>query len=639
MIRLKDLTLYRGTKLLLEDVDLNIHPRQKVGVVGANGCGKSSLFALIEGQLHQEAGELELPPRLALAVVEQETLALDRLAVEYVIDGDRELRRVEGEIATAQARHEGERLAGLHAEFEAIDGYTARSRAARVLHGLGFTDADFARPVKEFSGGWRVRLNLARALARRSDMLLLDEPTNHLDLDAVIWLEEWLRGYPGTLLIISHDRDFLDNTVAAICHIENRMAKLYAGNYADFEVQRAQQLALRQAMYEKQQREIAHLQSFIRRFKAKATKARQAQSRVKALARMEMIAAAHVDSPFSFHFPTPEPSGRILLKIEDAAVGYGQAAVLRGVNLEIEAGMRLGLLGANGAGKSTLVKLLAGLLSPQEDERSEGKGLRIGYFAQHQLEQLRADESPLRHLQRLDPQTREQELRDFLGGFDFRGDATLAPVGPFSGGEKARLALALIIWQRPNLLLLDEPTNHLDLEMRYALSLALQDYEGALVLVSHDRHLLRTTTDRLMLVAQGSARWFEGDLDDYRAWLKERSDADRDAAVDGESRREVRRREAEARNRLSRLRKPLETESRQLEGRIEKLSTEKADIERALAGEAIYAAQRKDELQELLKRQGLVAAELREAEDRWLHVQGELDAIGSEALRSEAAAS
>jgi ATP-binding cassette subfamily F protein 3 len=639
LIRLKDLTLSRGTKLLLENVDLTIHPRQKVGVVGANGCGKSSLFALIEGRLHQEAGELELPPRLTLAVVEQEALALDRLAVEYVIDGDQELRRIEGEIAGAQARHEGERLAGLHAEFEAIDGYTARSRAARVLHGLGFTHADFARPVKEFSGGWRVRLNLARALARRSDMLLLDEPTNHLDLDAVIWLEEWLRGYLGTLLIISHDRDFLDNTVAAICYIENRTAKLYAGNYADFEVQRAQQLALRQAMYEKQQREIAHLQSFIRRFKAKATKARQAQSRVKALARMETIAAAHVDSPFSFHFPTLEPSGRKLLKLEDAAVGYGQAAVLRGVNLEIEAGMRLGLLGANGAGKSTLVKLLAGLLSLQEGERSEGKGLRIGYFAQHQLEQLRADESPLRHLQCLDPQTREQELRDFLGGFDFRGDTALAPVGPFSGGEKARLALALIIWQRPNLLLLDEPTNHLDLEMRHALSLALQDYEGALVLVSHDRHLLRTTTDRLMLVAQGSASWFEGDLDDYRAWLKERSDADSDAAVDGESRHEVRRREAEARNRLSRLRKPLETESRQLEGRIEKLSTEKAHIERALAGEAVYAAQRKDELQELLKRQGLVAGELREAEDRWLHVQGELDAIGSEALRSEAAAS
>jgi ATP-binding cassette, subfamily F, member 3 len=636
LIRLKNLTLSRGAKALLDNVDLTIHPRQKVGVVGANGCGKTSLFALIEGRLHQDAGELELPPRLNLAVVEQETQALDRPAMEFVIDGDTELRRIEADIANAQMRHDGEHLAQLYAEFEAIDGYTAQSRAARVLHGLGFHDTDLPRPVKEFSGGWRVRLNLARSLSCRSDMLLLDEPTNHLDLDAVIWLEEWLRGYPGTLLIISHDRDFLDNTVEAICHIENRGAKLYAGNYGAFEVQRAAQLALRQAMYEKQQHEIAHLQSFISRFKAKATKARQAQSRVKALARMEVVTAAHVDSPFAFHFPPPLPSSRVLLKIEEASIGYGQAPILKDIDLEIEVGMRLGMLGANGAGKSTLIKMLAGLKQPQLGQRSEGKGLRIGYFAQHQLEQLRGDESPLQHMQRIDAKTREQELRDYLGGFDFRGNVAAALVGPFSGGEKARLALALLIWQRPNLLLLDEPTNHLDLEMRHALTLALQEYEGALMIVSHDRHLLRTTTDRFMLVANGSASWFEGDLDDYREWLKARDDypGEGDTEPEAESRRDVRRREADARNQLSRLRKPLETESRQLEGRMETLSAEKADIDGALAGEAIYTAERKDELQSLLKRQGQLAAELHEAEERWLQLQHQLEIIGNEVIAS-----
>jgi ATP-binding cassette, subfamily F, member 3 len=634
LIRLKNLSLSRGTKSLLDNVDLTIHPRQKVGVVGANGCGKSSLFALIEGRLHQDSGDLELPPRLRLAVVEQETEALERTAIEFVKDGDAELRRIEADIANAQAQHDGDRLASFYAEYEVIDGYAAHSRAARVLHGLGFGEGDHLRAVKEFSGGWRVRLNLARALACRSDMLLLDEPTNHLDLDAVIWLEEWLRSYPGTMLIISHDRDFLDSTVEAICHIENRAAKLYTGNYAEFEIQRAAQLALRQAMYERQQREIAHLQSFITRFKAKATKARQAQSRVKALARMEVVTAAHVDSPFSFHFPPPLPSSRVLLTVAEASVGYGQAPILENIDLEIEVGMRLGLLGANGAGKSTLIKLLAGLIQLQRGERSEGKGLRIGYFAQHQLEQLRPDASPLQHLQRIDPKTREQELRDYLGGFDFRGDAAVALVGPFSGGEKARLALALIIWQRPNLLLLDEPTNHLDLEMRHALTLALQEYEGALVVVSHDRHLLRTTSDRFMLVANGGATWFEGDLDDYREWLKTRDDSasDRETEPDGESRRDVRRREADARNRLSRLRKPLEMESGKLEGRIETLSAEKAQIDQVLAGETMYAPERKDELQSLLKRQGQLAAELDQIESRWLKLQHELESIGDEAI-------
>ena len=627
MITFRNLTLARGARTLLEGLDLTLHARQKVGIVGANGCGKTSLFALLLGELHQEAGDLEVPPRLTIAAVAQETPAIVRAAVEYVLDGDVVLRGAEREIDEAHDSGDGTRLAHAHAAFEQIDGYAIRPAAIRVMHGLGFEDSMLQKSVAEFSGGWRVRLNLARALVSRADLLLLDEPTNHLDLDAVLWLEDWLKTYRGTLLVISHDRDFLDNVADNIWHIEDKKLKRYGGNYSTFETERAAQLSLRQAMFEKQQREIAHMQDFVRRFKAKATKAKQAQSRLKALARMEVISAAHVDSPFSFAFREPVATSRMLLRLNDVSVGYGNKPVIGNIRLDIEAGMRLALLGPNGAGKSTLIKLLAGLIPPLAGERDEGKHLAIGYFAQHQLEQLRADESPLKHMQRLDAKTRDQEFRDFLGGFNFRGEMAEAPIGPFSGGEKARLALAIIIWQRPNLLLLDEPTNHLDLDMRHALTVALQDYEGALVLVSHDRHLLRTTTDRFLLVHDARAEWFDGDLDDYRERIKQTADAAEDAPGNGaaESRRDERKREAGERQAVARVRKPFEQAIEKLESKMASLTRDIAQVGTTLSDNGIYDDAHKEELKVLLLRQSELQQALRATEEQWLKAQEDLD--------------
>jgi ATP-binding cassette subfamily F protein 3 len=629
MIRLSGLTLARAGRLLLEGVDLTLHAGRKVGVVGPNGCGKSSLFALLAGDLHPEAGDLELPPRLTIARVAQETPAVATPALEYALNGDTGLRRVEAELAKAEAAGDGHRLAELHAELEAMEGYSARARATALLHGLGFGDADLTRPVAEFSGGWRVRLNLAQALMCRSDLLLLDEPTNHLDLDAVLWLEEWLRGYPGTLLLVSHDRDFLDAVVESILSIEDRRLRLYPGGYSDFERARAEMLAQQQAAYARQQREVARVQRFIDRFRAKATKARQAQSRLKALARMELIAAAHVDSPFDFSFRAAEANPGYPLRLEKAAAGYGATTVLSGVELDVESGARIGLLGRNGAGKSTLVKLLAGELQPLAGKRLEGKGLKIGYFAQHQFEQLRAEEDPLKHLQRLDPLTREQDHRDFLGGFNFRGDRVEEPVGNFSGGEKARLVLALLVWARPNLLLLDEPTNHLDLEMRHALTEALQDYEGALVVVSHDRHLLRTTVEKLLLVADGRVQPFDGDLDDYRGWLaKSRAAGEPEAAARSEpSRRDQRRQEAEHRNRANAMRRPLKSRIEALEKRLAALTEEKARLDALFASGDAYSDANRERLLAATRRQGEISVELEATEEDWLAAQEELEKI------------
>ncbi len=635
MIALRQLSLQRGGKPLFDNVSLTVQAGWKVGVVGANGSGKSSLFALLLGELHPDAGDLDRPPRWTLAHVAQETPALPIPALEFVLDGDAELRQIERDLQAAEAAHDGTRQAELHARFDAVGGYSARARAGKLMAGLGFTAEDLERPVKEFSGGWRVRLNLARALMCRSDLLLLDEPTNHLDLDAVLWLEQWLRAYPGTLLLISHDRDVLDNVADHIAHIDQRRIALYSGNYAAFEEQRAARLALQQATYEKQQREIAHLESFITRFRAKATKARQAQSRIKALERMERIAAAHVDSPFAFDFAAPERLPNPLLSVEKVAAGYGERRVLEGVNLAIHPGARLGLLGPNGAGKSTLIKLLAGVLSPLAGRLSAGQGLTVGYFAQHQLEQLRPDWSALRHLQQVDERASEQALRNFIGGFGFTGDRALESVAPFSGGEKARLALALLIWQRPNLLLLDEPTNHLDLDMRHALTLALQDYQGALIVVSHDRHLLRTVTDEFLLVATGRAQPFDGDLDDYRDWLNERQRAtNRDAAprnpTNGNGaadRREQKRREAERRQQLAIKRKPLDQRVKTLERRMEQLHVERRTLEAALADPASYDDANRNRLKEWLLRKAEVDKEVAALEAEWLETQETIEAL------------
>jgi ATP-binding cassette subfamily F protein 3 len=631
LIQLRKLSLARGARLLIEEASCQIHSGQKLGVVGANGCGKSSLFALLRGELHAESGDLELPPAWVIAHVAQETPALPQPALEFVLDGDAELRQVEAEIAAAEAAHEGERLAHAHEQLLGIDGYAARARAAALLHGLGFSDDRFDQLVASFSGGWRVRLNLARALMCRSDLLLLDEPTNHLDLDAVIWLEQWLRDYRGTLLLISHDRDFLDAVAGSIGHIENRRLKLYSGNYSAFERARAEQLAVQQALYEKQQREVAHLERFIARFRAKATKARQAQSRIKALARLEEVTPAHVDSPFDFRFLEPAASPDPLLLLEQVQLGYGDQPLLRGVELTLRPGERVGLLGRNGAGKSTLIKALAGELALHAGQRLEGKGLAIGYFAQHQLEQLRLDESPLWHVQRQEPQAREQDLRDYLGGFDFRGDMAQARVENFSGGEKSRLALALLIRRRPNLLLLDEPTNHLDLEMRHALTLALSEYEGAVVLVSHDRHLLRSTVDRFVLVADGGVVAFDGDLDDYRAWLdSQRALGASGEAPSGARRRQQRREEAEGRARRGARERPLRREIETLERDLACWNAEKAQLEVSLGDAAIYQDANAAALKEALRRQAELARSIDAAEERWLALHEQLENLRAE---------
>ena len=609
MIALRQVTFARAGRPLVIDASVQIHPGWKVGVVGANGCGKSSLFALLGGELHAESGDVELPASWHIARVAQETPALPDSALDFVLDGDAELRRIERELVDAEARNDGEAIGHLHDRYGEIGGYSAKARVAEVLHGLGFTDADFRRPVSEFSGGWRVRLNLARALSCRADLLLLDEPTNHLDLDAVFWLEQWLKNTPATLLLISHDRDFLDAVVGQILAIDLQRLTLTSGGYSDYERARAARLATQQSSYEAQQREIAHLSSFIERFKAKATKARQAQSRIKTLERMEMVAAAHVDSPFHFTFRKPSALPDPLLSIEKASAGYVDRSILDNISMTLRPGCRIGLLGRNGAGKSTLIKLLAGAIEQQGGQRKEAKALNIGYFAQHQLEQLRPDESPLQHLARLEPTTPEQELRDYIGGFDFRGDMATRAIEPFSGGEKSRLALALLIRTRPNLLLLDEPTNHLDLEMREALTFALQDYEGGMVFVSHDRHLLRTCADELLLVADGKVSEFDGDLDDYAAWLASQRNAEKapepDVAAEKNERLQQRADAKANRQALLAQRRPLLKEIEQLEKKLAKWNEEKAALEVQFADPDFYAAVDRVKSEEMHRQAGI----------------------------------
>jgi len=635
MIALRQVTFARAGRPLVVDASVQLHAGWKVGVVGANGCGKSSLFALLSNELHAESGDVELPASWHIARVAQETPALPDSALDFVLDGDVELRRVERELAEAETKGDGEAIGHLHARYADIDGYSAKARVAEVLHGLGFTDADFSRSVAEFSGGWRVRLNLARALSCRADLLLLDEPTNHLDLDAVLWLEQWLKNTPATLLLISHDRDFLDAVVGQILAIDLQRLSLTSGGYSDYERARAARLATQQSSYEAQQREIAHLTRFVERFKAKATKARQAQSRVKMLERMEIVAAAHVDSPFHFSFREPSALPDPLLSIEKASAGYADRSILQNITLTLRPGCRIGLLGRNGAGKSTLVKLLAGALTLQDTqqggERKEAKALNIGYFAQHQLEQLRPDESPLQHMTRLEPTTPEQELRDYLGGFDFRGEMATRAVEPFSGGEKSRLALALLIRTKPNLLLLDEPTNHLDLEMREALTFALQDYEGGMVVVSHDRHLLRTCADELLLVADGKVTDFDGDLDDYAAWLAAQRNAEKapepEAAAE-KSERVNQRAEAKVnRQALLAQRRPLVKEIEQLEKQLAKWNEEKAALDARFADPDFYATVDRVKSEEMHKQAGLLGEQIDEAELRWLEVHEALEAL------------
>ncbi len=635
MLNFKQCTLRRGSRVLFQDATFTIHRGEKVGITGVNGCGKSSLFALLRGELHADTGDFEMPPNLAIAHVAQETPALSKSALDYVIDGDEELRNVEAALAQAEHDDDGNRQALLHVQLENIGGYTARNRAAQLLSGLAFLPGQEELPVSSFSGGWRMRLNLAQALMCRSELLLLDEPTNHLDLDAVIWLQQWLTSYPGTLLLISHDRDFLDDVTTHIAHIEQQAIEMYTGNYTAFERRRAEKLAQQQSAYQRQQREVAHIQSYINRFRAQATKARQAQSRIKALERMELIAAAHADSPFNFSFRDPEKLPSQLLQLNKVNIGYGDKPILSNVKLHISSGDRIGLLGANGAGKSTLIKLLSGKLQPLSGEFNSAQDLKLGYFAQHQLEQLDPEASAMQHLLRLDAsiggRATDADLRSFIGGFAFNGDMATTPIAPFSGGEKARLALALLVYQRPNLLLLDEPTNHLDLEMREALGMALQDYKGALVVISHDRHLLRNVCDTLLLVKDGAVQEYDGDLDDYRQLITgaNRTSPAEDKSVGDNSsaaRKDKKRLEAERRLQL----KPLRDKVKKLEQQMEKLQTQKDAIESQLADPAIYGEAHKLKLKELLAQQIQTTQTLDQVEGDWLEASEELEGIESD---------
>jgi ATP-binding cassette subfamily F protein 3 len=629
VLRLSEITLSRGARVLLKGASLTVFPGHRVGLVGANGSGKSSLFALVRGELHADAGEVELPARWVLSHVAQEPGGTNRAALDFVMDGDAELREVEAAIREAEARHEeGERAALLHARYGEIGGYAARSRAQALMSGLGFAPEAEPLPVASFSGGWRMRLALARALMCRSDLLLLDEPTNHLDLDAVLWLEDWLKAYPGALLLVTHDREFLDSVVGTIVHVDAQKLVAYAGNYSAFERQRAERLAQQQAAFERQQRTRAHLQAFIDRFRAKATKARQAQSRIKALEKLEDIAEAHVDSPFAFAFREPPVKPKLLFRVAEADVGYDGRAVVSGIEWSVYFGEAIGLLGPNGAGKSTLLKTLVGDLPPVAGEIIRSPDIRIGYFAQHQVEKLRLEESALWHLSRLAPGAREQDLRDFLGGFDFRGDHVFQRVADFSGGEKARLALALIVWERPNLLVLDEPTNHLDIEMREALAQALQDFEGTLIVVAHDRHLLEAATDQWWLVADGALAPFDGGLDDYREWSRQyRARGAKDAeGAKGPDRKAQKRAEAEARQRLADAKKPFEKRIAAIEEELGRLQPEKASLDAWLASEDAYAGAMRAELAERSRRHGEVAARIAQLEEDWLWASAEMEA-------------
>ena len=635
MIRAQGLTLRRGTKVLLEEADFVINPNERVGIVGKNGAGKSTLFALIQGNLEQDAGTLEIPESWEIASVSQDVYGQDKNARDFVIDGDTHLRDLQKQRAEVDD-NDGMKIAELEAALTDAGHWSAESRAEQLLAGLGFAPETWDTTVSEFSGGWQVRLSIARALMKPSDLLLLDEPTNHLDLDAMVWLERWLGSYQGTVLLISHDTEFLNNVARVILHFEQLKLERYRGNYESFIEQQAQRMAQHEQAYEKQQKEIQHMQSFIDRFKAKATKAKQAQSRVKALARMQKLMPLQIASGISFSLPQPEQMPDPLIIIEKLDLGYEpDRPILKNINMMIRGGARIGILGVNGAGKSTFIKSLVGELKPLNGNINIAKGVNIAYFAQQQLDMLDHEASPLLHLQRIAENEREQVLRDYLGGFGFIGDQALAKVGPFSGGEKARLALALLVWTKPNLLLLDEPSNHLDVDMREALAKALTQFEGSILLVSHDRHLLRSTTDEFMIVADGNISEFDGDLDDYQQWLSDRKAEERQerneiANAGAEpviDRRAQRRQEAEERQRLGVLKRPLVKELNEIESRLEKIEKRLNELQEAMADENFYNDENRDSRIEQLNEHGQLESQKNELEERWLELNEEIEVI------------
>ncbi|KAF1025984.1 MAG: putative ABC transporter ATP-binding protein YheS [Acinetobacter bereziniae] len=641
MIQLDQLSIRRGGRILFQKASMQLHPGWKIGLTGVNGAGKSTLFSALLGGIESDSGSLTRPNIWTVAHMSQEIKALDMKAIDFVLSGDEEYWQIQDQLNQPENLSNDE-LAHLYTRFEEIHGYTASSKASQLMAGLGFFEHQSELLVSSFSGGWRMRLNLARTLMSRSDLLLLDEPTNHLDLDAILWLEDWLKAYEGTLILISHDRDFLDAITDHILHIENQILTLYTGNYSTFETTRAERLAQQQQAFEKQQEAKAHLQKFIDRFKAKATKARQAQSRIKQLERMQELAPAHVDNPFTFSFREPTKMSSPLLTLENADIGYGDKLIVTNVNLQITPTSRIGLLGMNGAGKSTLIKSLVGDLALIQGVRKDSELLNIGYFAQHQMDALDGNASPMLQLARIaDPKISEATLRSFLGSFGFSGERMDTPSESFSGGERARLALALIVWLRPNVLILDEPTNHLDLDMRHALTMALQDFEGAVVLVSHERQLIASVCDELILVHAGQSKEFDGDLQDYAAWLRQAridmmkngqkpsapiqsqvSEKPSISKVD----KEAQRKEAARKRELSR---PIRKNIEKIESQIGKIQPRLAEIEALLADSALYEAGRKDDLLKLMDEQTELKLKLEQAEEKMLELMMELETLES----------
>ncbi len=636
MIRASGLTLRRGTKVLLDNTEFVVHPGERVGIVGKNGAGKSSLFALLLGEIDQDAGELDIPQAWRLSHVKQDTLVGAQSAREFVIDGDTHLRHLQAQRA-ATSDEDGQRIAELESELTEAGHWTANSRAEQLLAGLGFIPTQWEQSIESFSGGWQVRLALARALMKPSDLLLLDEPTNHLDLDAMLWLEKWLQHYSGTVILISHDTEFLNAVARTILNFEAQKLIRYKGDYDSFLTQKAERIRQQQVAIDRQARETQRLQSFIDRFKAKATKAKQAQSRVKALARMQVLAPIKAEHSIDIKIPDPLNMPDPLMVMDKLSVGYGDKAILKNITLMLRGGGRIGVLGVNGAGKSTLIKTIAQELQPLAGEFRPSKGLSIGYFAQHQLDMLDMQATPLMHLQRIaDPNIREQELRNYLGMFGFSGDVVNSPITPFSGGEKARLALSLVVWQKPNLLLLDEPSNHLDVETREALATALAEFEGSVLMVSHDRHLLRTTVDSFWIVADGTVAEFDGDLEDYQQWLanrqqqqkrEERDERSQQQSDNSINRKEQKRFEAEERQRKAALRKPLEKRLAIVEAQVEKNQTRIAEIDGFIADESFYSDERRDERVKLLEEHGTLTRETQSLEEEWMTLLEQIEEI------------
>ena len=612
MLSFNNLSLRRGSNLLFEDVSFTVHKNNKVGLVGANGTGKTSLFKMILGEFESDQGQCKYPPDLKVACMAQEIPGTDEKALDYVISGDEKLVEIQKAISDAESNEKYDSLGELHSQLEDLDGFTAKSRAEKLLVGLGFSEEEFSKTLKDFSGGWRVRLNLAKTLMQPSDLLLLDEPTNHLDLDAIIWLSNWIKSFKGAMLLISHDREFLDECVNFIAHIHNETIELYKGNYSQFEARKAAKLAEIESNYSKQQKEISHMQDFVKRFKAKATKARQAQSRIKALERMELIAPAHIDSPFKFKIPETSKISNPLITLENAHLGY-ETSIISNVKISLCPGDRIGLLGVNGAGKSTFVKSLKGELPLLEGSKFEGKNLKVGYFSQHQVDDLNLDQSPIDHLVKVDGEATESEIRSFLGGFNFTGDKTKDTIKNFSGGEKARLALSIIAFQKPNLLLMDEPTNHLDMDMRQALTVALQGFGGAILLISHDRHLLANTVDEFLIIDNGILDNFKGDLEDYRKSVL-KSSSPRSKKQENEEKS------------LPRLdRKEIKNEIISLEKILKRLNRKLKEVEESLNNPKSYEEDEGLDFHTLLRDQVSLTSEIELSEEQWLDLNQKLD--------------